>query len=149
MNDLKGIPIAVADDAAGLTLSGNADPVLHEIQSLLNDLVTAGKSASIDLRSLPLLPGDYEKLKEVLGRGEVSATIDAMGPTQVRETAVHGVWWVTHYNNDETVIAELIEVTDMPEILRTHPVDARAGLDLLQSRLTPATVADKGGDGDA
>jgi hydrogenase-1 operon protein HyaF len=114
MNDLKGIPIAVADDADGLTLSGNADPVLHEIQSLLNDLVTSGKSASIDLRSLPLLPGDYEKLKEVLGQGEVSATIDAMGPTQVRETAVHGVWCVTHYNCDATVIAEFIEVTICP-----------------------------------
>ncbi len=149
MNDLKGIPIAVADDAASLTLSGNAVPILYEIHSLLGDLVESGKSASIDLRSLPLLPGDYEKLKEVLGQGEVSATIDAMGPTQVRETAIHGVWWVTHYNSDETVIAEFIEVTNTPEILRTHPADARVGLDLLQSRLTPATEADKGGDGDA
>ena len=148
MNDLKGIPIAVADDAAGLTLSGNADPILHEIRSLLNDLVTSGKSASIDLRNLPLSTGDYQKLKEVLGQGEVSATIDAMGPTQVRETAVHGVWWVTHYNNDSTVIAEFLEVTTMPEILRTHPADARAGLDLLQSRLISATEVDKGGDGD-
>jgi hydrogenase-1 operon protein HyaF len=149
MNDLKGIPIAVADDVTVLTLSGNTDPILHEIQSLLNDLVTSGKSASIDLRSMPLLPGDYEKLKEVLGQGEVSATIDAMGPTQVRETAVHGVWWVTHYNSDETIVAEFIEVTTMPEILRTHPADARVGLDLLHSRLTSATEADKGGDGDA
>jgi hydrogenase-1 operon protein HyaF len=147
MNDLKGIPIAVADDTAGLTLSGNAVPILHEIQSLLCDLVTSGKSASIDLRSLPLFPGDYERLKEVLGQGEVSATIDAMGPTRVRETAVHGVWWVTHYNNDETSIAEYIEVTYMPEILRTHPADARVGLDMLHSRLTPATETDIG-DGD-
>ena len=144
MNDLKGIPIAVADDAAGLTLSGNAVPILHEIQSLLNDLVTSGKSASIDLRSLPMIPGDYERLKEVLGQGEVSATIDAMGPTQVRETSVHGVWWVTHYNSDETIIAEIIEVTTMPEILRTHPADARVGLDFLQSRLTSAAETDKG-----
>ena len=95
MNDLKGIPIAVADDPAGLTLSGNAVPILHEIQSLLNDLVTSGKSASIDLRSLPLLPGDYEKLKEVLGQGEVSATLEALAPrTCVKRRA--GVWWVTH-----------------------------------------------------
>ena len=144
MNDLKGIPIAVADDVTDLTLSGNSVPILHEIQSLLNDLVTSGKSASIDLRSLPMFPGDYERLKEVLGQGEVSATIDAMGPTQVRETSVHGVWWVTHYNSDETIIAEFIEVTTMPEILRTHPADARVGLDFLQSRLTSAAETDKG-----
>lgn len=148
MNNLKGIPIAVTGVDDGLALSGNADPILHEIQSLLKDLVTSGKSASIDLRSLPLLPGDYEKLKEVLGQGEVSAALEALGATHVRETAIHGVWWVTHYNSDETIIAEFIEVTTMPEILRTHPADARVGLDLLHSRLTPATETGKG-DGDA
>ncbi|HSD97461.1 MAG TPA: hydrogenase expression/formation C-terminal domain-containing protein [Sulfuricaulis sp.] len=148
MNDLKGIPIAIAGVCDGLALSGNAGPVLHEVRSLLNDLVTSGKSASIDLRSLPLLPGDYEKLKVVLGQGEVSATLEALGVTHVRETAIHGVWWVTHYNSDATIIAEFIEVTTMPEILRTHPADARAGLDLLQSRLTPAIETGRG-DGDA
>jgi hydrogenase-1 operon protein HyaF len=146
MNDLRGIPIVVADDDC-LTLSGNADPILHEVRSLLKNLVTSGKSASIDLRSLPLLPGDYEKLKQTLGDGEVSATLEALGATHVRETAIHGVWWVTHYNSDETIIAEFIEVTCMPEILRTHPADARVGLDLLHSRLTPATQTDIG-DGD-
>jgi hydrogenase-1 operon protein HyaF len=147
MNNLRGIPIAIAGVDDGLTLCGNADPILHEIQSLLNDLVESGKSASIDLRSLPLLPGGYEKLKEVLGQGEVSATLEVLGATHVRETAIHGVWWVTHYNSDETIIAEFIEVTYMPEILRTHPADARVGLDLLHSRLTPATETGKG-DGD-
>ena len=147
MKNLKGIPIVVDDDDAGLAFSGNADPILHEVRSLLKDLVTSGKSASIDLRSLPLLPGDYEKLKQTLGDGEVSATLEALGATHVRETAIHGVWWVTHYNSDETIIAEFIEVTCMPEILRTHPADARVGLDLLHSRLTPATQTDIG-DGD-
>jgi hydrogenase-1 operon protein HyaF len=144
MNDLKGIPIAVVDSSASSALNNNAMPLLYEIESLLNDLVESGKSAIIDLRSLPLVPGDYEKLKEVLGQGEVNATIDALGPTHVRETAVHGVWWVTHYNSDETVIAEFIEVTYMPEILHTHPADARVGLDMLRSRLTRTTETDKG-----
>ncbi len=144
MNDLKGIPIAIADLEASSDLSGNAMPILYEIESLLNDLVESGKTASIDLRSLPLLPGDYEKLKEVLGEGEVSATLEAMGPTQVRETSVHGVWWVTHHNSDDTIIAEFIEVTTMPEILQTHPADARVGLDRLRSRLNQSTEIDKG-----
>lgn len=147
MNDLRGIPVVMADAGSPASTNGNAAPVLHEIQSLLKDLVESGKTAAIDLRSLPLLPGDYEKLKEVLGQGEVSATVDAMGPTQVRETAIHGVWWVTHSNSDATVIAEFIEVTTMPEILRTHPADARAGLDMLHARLATATETDKG-DGD-
>jgi len=145
MNHLKGIPIAVDGDFPEIALShGNAVPLLHEIEVLLNDLLATGKSGSIDLRSLPMLPDDYEKLREALGDGEVSATIAAMGPTQVRETAVHGVWWVTHFNSDDTVIAEFIEVTYMPEILRTHPADARDGLDRLRSRLTQSTEIDKG-----
>lgn len=147
MNDLRGIPVVMADAESPASTNGNAVPILHEIETLLDDLVASGKTAAIDLRSLPLLPGDYEKLKEVLGQGEVSATIDAMGPTQVRETAIHGVWWVTHSNSDATVVAEFIEVTTMPEILRTHPADARVGLDMLHARLTPATETDKG-DGD-
>jgi len=149
MNNLKGIPIAVDGTLPEAARShGNAMPLLHEIEVLLGDLLATGKSASIDLRSLPMLPGDYEGLRAALGDGEVSARIDAMGPTQVRETAVHGVWWVTHYNGEDAVIAEFIEVTYMPEILRTHPADARLGLDKLRSRLTQSTETDKG-DADA
>lgn len=144
MNDLKGIPIAVIDSGASSALGNNALPLLYEIESLLNDLVESGKSAIVDLRSLPLVPDDYEKLKGVLGQGEVNATLDVMGSTHVRETAVHGVWWVTHYNSDEAVIAEFIEVTYFPEILPTHPADARVGLDRLRSRLTWTTETDKG-----
>jgi hydrogenase-1 operon protein HyaF len=145
MNHLKGIPIAADGAFPEAALShGNAMPLLHEIEILLSDLLSTGKAASIDLRSLPMLPDDYEKLREALGDGEVSATIDAMGPTQVRETSVHGVWWVTHYNSDDNIVAEFIEVTYMPEILRTHPADAREGLDRLRSRLTQSTETDKG-----
>ncbi len=145
MNNLKGIPIAVTDNDAGLAFSGNADPILHEVRALLKDLVESGKSSSIDLRSLPLLPGDYEKLKQTLGEGEVSATLDTLGTTHVRETAVHGVWWVTHFSGDEQdIVAEFIEVTYVPEILRTHPADARVALDSLDSRLTLSTETDKG-----
>ena len=62
MNDLKGIPIAVVGFDAPAALGNNAMPLLYEIESLLNDLVESGKTAIIDLRSLPLVPGDYEKL---------------------------------------------------------------------------------------
>jgi hydrogenase-1 operon protein HyaF len=147
MNDHKGMPVVMAEAGSLASTHGNAAPILHEIETLLNELVASGKTAAIDLRSLPLLPGDYARLKEILGQGEVSATLEALGATHVRETAIHGVWWVTHYNSDETIIAEFIEVTYMPEILRTHPADARVALDLLHARLAPATETDKG-DGD-
>lgn len=147
MNHLKGIPIATDEALSATALShGNALPLLHEIEILLNDLVTTDKSASIDLRSLPMLPGDYETLREALGEGEVSATLDVFGPTLVRETAIHGVWWVTHQNADGEVTAEFIEVTYLPEILKTHPADARAAVETLRSRLSQPTPTTEGDD---
>lgn len=147
MNHIKGIPIATEGALSATAVShGNALPLLHEIEILLNDLVTTNKSASIDLRSLPMLPGDYEELRQVLGEGEVSATIDALGPTRVRETAIHGVWWVTHRNADGEVTAEFIEVTCLPEILKTHPADARAAVETLRSRLLQSAPTTEGDD---
>ncbi len=142
MNSLKGIPITQFD--ATPVSHGNALPLLHEIEVLLSQLIATGKPGAIDLHSLPMLPGDYEKLKEILGEGEVKATVDAMGPSQVRETDIHGVWWVTHFNNDATILAEFIEVAYVPEILRTHPADARLGLENLRSRLMSTNQVDKG-----
>ncbi|MCR4347103.1 MAG: hydrogenase expression/formation protein [Sulfuricaulis sp.] len=147
MNHIKGIPIATEGMPFVPALShGNALPLLHEIEVLLSDLVTTGKSASIDLRSLPMLPDDYEKLLEVLGEGEVSATVNVLGPTLARETAIHGVWWVTHQNADGEVTAQFIEVTYLPEILKTHPADARAAVETLRSRLLQSAPMTEGDD---
>ncbi|GAB4507670.1 MAG: hydrogenase expression/formation protein [Sulfuricaulis sp.] len=147
MNHLKGIPIATEGLLPAMAQShGNALPLLHEIEVLLNDLVTTGKSAGIDLRSLPMLPGDYETLREVLGEGEVSASVNVLGPTLVRETAIHGVWWITHQNADGEVTAEFIEVTYLPEILKTHPADARAAVEILRSRLLQSAPMTEGDD---
>ncbi|HZP92449.1 MAG TPA: hydrogenase expression/formation C-terminal domain-containing protein [Burkholderiales bacterium] len=121
--------------SAGTSSIGNVLAIAHEIESLLAALVESGRSGSIDLRGLPLSRADYEALREFLGQGEIDAAIEALGPTQVRETKVPGVWWVQHCNANGEVTAELIEVTYLPEILKTDPVDARAGLDRFRERL--------------
>jgi hydrogenase-1 operon protein HyaF len=113
----------------------NAQAVLREIQSLLEQLLATGKGASIDLGSLPLTPEDYERLESSLGKGEVSAVIDSLGPSDVVETAIPGVWWVTHCNADEQVMAEFIEVSYCPEILQTAQEDVSDGLQQLQATL--------------
>jgi hydrogenase-1 operon protein HyaF len=147
MNHIKGIPVVTDGMPSVTALShGNALPLLHEIEILLDDLVTTGRSASIDLRSLPMLPDDFETLREVLGQGEVSATIDALGLSQARETAIHGVWWVTHQNADGEVTAQFIEVTYLPEILKTHPADARAAVEILRSRMSQSVPTTEGDD---
>lgn len=134
MSALDRIAIRVDDDADAAP-SAMVPAVLREVEALLAELVASGRNGRIDLRSLPLLPGDDARLAEALGAGEVRAEIDAMGRSQVRETALPGVWWVTHANTDGETVAEFIEIAPVPEILKAHPDDTRAGLARLRERL--------------
>jgi len=122
----------------------NGHAVLREIENLLQQLLNTGVGGSIDLRSLPLTDEDYALLEESLGKGEVSAEVDSLGPTTVDETAVSGVWWVTHCNADEEVMAEFIEVAFCPEILLTTQQDVSTGLERLRACLEP-NLDDEGG----
>jgi hypothetical protein len=45
------------------------------------------------------------------------------------------VWWVTHYNDEDEVLAEFIEVAWCPEILLTPEDDVKDGLESLRARL--------------
>jgi hydrogenase-1 operon protein HyaF len=114
---------------------GNLRALLVEIAAHLEKLVRDGISASIDLGSLPFAPGEYEQLRQLLGQGEVSAHIEAVGPSEVVETRYPGVWWVTHYNVEGDIVADLLEITAIPEILKSQPDDVVAGLELLRAQL--------------
>ena len=144
MNGLDAIGVRV-EAALPAEVSGYTPAILREIESLLAELIASGRAGRIDLRSLPLLSGDEARLAAVLGEGEVDADIQAMGATRVRETAVPGVWWVTHANADGQTVAEFIEVALVPEILKAHPEDVRAGLTGLQERIADLI---RGGDTD-
>ncbi|MDY6980701.1 MAG: hydrogenase expression/formation C-terminal domain-containing protein [Pseudomonadota bacterium] len=107
--------------------------ILNELLAKLTALSEQGINDSIDLRSLPMFPGDYEQLKETLGYGEIHVSIDAMGPTEIYETAIPGLWWVSHFNSADENIAEFIEITALPAILKTDEQDLReAGQQLQQ-----------------
>ena len=117
--------------------SGNARALLHELAGLLDLWVNRGEPASIDLRSLPLTRGDYAELDAVLGGGAVSASVEAIGASEVRETRYPGVWRVTHRNEAGEVVADLIEVCEAPAILRSPAEDAAEGLIRLREALQP------------
>lgn len=110
--------------------------LLQELRDMLDSLATSGQSNAIDIRSLPMLPGDYEFLTEFFGEGEVTATINALGPTSIKETRIPGIWWVTHRNANDEVLSELIEVTVLPEMLKTQQTDLKDASDILASYLT-------------
>jgi len=112
------------DDAA----TPRVRALLAEIAQLVDALARNGGDARIDLRSPPLEPADRASLEEVLGRGSVSAHIDAEVTTDVRETHFPGVWWVSHHNASGALVAEFIEICVVPEILATPAEDIARGL---------------------
>lgn len=115
--------------------SGNGTAILHEILDLLGRLASDGSCGIIDLRAMPLTPGDYAQLEEALAAGAVRVEIDAAGPTQVFETVYPGVWWTRHRNESGETVAEFIEITACPEILKSHVDDVREGRTRLQRTL--------------
>ena len=115
--------------------TGNVKALLHELAVLLDAWVTRREASSIDLRSLPLSRGDYEELSTALGAGVVTASVDAIGTSDVHETRYPGVWRVTHRNEAGEAVADLLEVCEAPEILRAPAEDVADGLIRLREAL--------------
>jgi len=135
MTQLSDINIEVVTNNDPVTPSPQAMALLQELQVMLNDLVHSGKSTSLDVRSLPITPDDYTYLKSLLGDGEVTATINALGPTNISETEIPGIWWITHYNTDDMILAESIEVTELPEMLKTQRQDLQQAIALFEAKI--------------
>ena len=115
--------------------TGNVLPLLHEIRHALRRLAEGGEGAVIDLRSLPLAPGEETKIEEALGQGEVSIQIDALGLSTINETAYAGVWLVTHRNTEDEVVARFIEIASVPELVPAQAEDLAVGLGELEETL--------------
>ena len=134
---------ALSDIAVSVeAFTGNVQPLLHELRHALARLESIGEETAIDLRGLPLAPGEEAKIEEVLGIGEVRAEIDALGITTVQETAFSGIWMVTHRNTENEIVARFVEVCRMPEILRAQPEDIQRSVIRLEQSLSgeaPAT----------
>jgi hydrogenase-1 operon protein HyaF len=133
MTGLEGIPVRVEDQTAAGGLTDNVLPVLHEIRHALDRLVEDGEPTIVDLTAMPFGPGDEERLLAALGSGEVAATIDTIGLTQVRETSFPGVWLVDHLSAEGARLVLHVEVATVPSLLATPAEDlaeARRRLDV-------------------
>jgi hydrogenase-1 operon protein HyaF len=149
MSRLAGIPIRIEPPARVDGLGGGVTAILHEIVTLLERLATAKEPSAIDLRSLPMSPLDRTELKRALGEGEVQATLNAEGVSTIQETRIPGVWWVEHRDPQGQLVAELIDVTYLPEILARVPNEIAAGALALREQMATAgsVAAERGGNG--
>ena len=120
---------------AGNELTWNVKPILHEVRHALEKLINKGEASIIDLRSIPLAPGEEETIIDTLGHGEVHARLDALGPSEIYETQYAGVWLVTHYNDNDNIVSRFIEVTELPDVLKSQREDVVHALNGLVTEL--------------
>lgn len=138
MNANAHIPIHVVGDQAAPQregIGGGLKAILYEILAMLENLAAYGEKGQIDLRSLPLAPGEYENLKAALGKGEAEVRLDIAGLTECVETVYPGVWWVKHRDPTGNIAAEFIEVTGVPEILVPETREIRDGISRLERQI--------------
>lgn len=113
--------------APALPFHGNVRPILNEVMHAIDRLLENDEPTTIDLAGLPFGPGELEHLEATLGTGELSATLNALGTSCIRETVFPGVWWLEHRNAFEEVVGRYLEITRTPEILASQDADIVAG----------------------
>lgn len=136
MTRLVVVPVKILNGACAAR-GGGVSALLRETLELLERLLRYEEGGAIDLRSPPLSAADRGLLRKFLGAGEIEITLNLDGKSRLRETAYPGVWWVEHRNRDAALVAELLEVTAIPEIAVTAEEDIAAGAERLRARLLP------------
>lgn len=114
---------------------GNIEPILNEVVHALDRLLDDNETTVIDLAGLPFGPGEIEELENELGTGEITAELDALGRSLIKETVYPGVWWLEHRNTDGETAGRYIEITHVPEILKAQEADIGAGRAQLHERV--------------
>ena len=136
MSGLDSIPV-LAGQAEGSYRTENLRPLMLQLEQALRDLKDGGGGTVIDLGAMPFSQQDEEDLRQQLGKGEVTATLDAFGPTLIQETAVPAIWLIEHKDADGRRLTLHIEVARIPGILVTPEEDIAVGLVALKEMNTP------------
>ena len=122
--------------AAETFYTGNDILILHEIRHALERLLTSDEPTTIDLRALPMAPGEEAKIEAMLGTGEINVTLNALGVSSIIETAIAGVWLITHYNMEDEILGKFIEIARVPSLVSSPIEEIKSGLEQLTERLS-------------
>ena len=132
MGGLDSIPVRVEGGVDVGYATDNLRPVLLQVEQALSDLIERGEPTIIDLAAMPFSEQDERQLREQLGLGEVSARLEALGPTLIQETGYSGVWLVEHQDAQQRRLTLHIEIAMIPEILQTPRDDLSDALAALR-----------------
>jgi len=115
--------------------------ILQEITHALHHLIDTGDETVIELGSLPCGLECEELLINMLGKGEVNASLTILGCDVIQETSIHGVWWVYHKDDNNTVQSKALYISYIPSILFAQREDVEYSITVIEKRLTAGSPA--------
>lgn len=93
----------------------NVAPVLVEIADAMTLVRPGAKEREINLTLLPMTPVDLNVLADVLGTGGLTILSRGYGNCRITACSARGVWRVSYFNSDDSMILDVVEVGDVPE----------------------------------
>jgi len=126
------ISIQPAHDPSGAPGGAVARALLSQIAEAVDVYIHHYIPEIIDIGALGLSAPERAILDQALGKGEISVEITVAGGSQIEETQFAGVWRVRHYGEGGALQTEWIEITDVPEIIKSDVADMAAGLKSLR-----------------
>lgn len=110
------------------------DSVLDDIKLALQHLLETGEETIIDLTNHPCDEKCEQALKNILGKGDVTASLNIFGEDSIIETGIHGVWWVYHINDRGDILTRALYITYVPSLLPAQRDDVEYGINVLSRR---------------
>jgi hydrogenase-1 operon protein HyaF len=101
----------------------NARPVLAELNDQAPGWRPGDTPHVINLTLLPQTDADLGYLDRTLGVGPIDILSRGYGNCRISATALANCWWVRHYNSDERLILNTLEVVDVPAAALAAQVD--------------------------
>lgn len=99
-----------------ITSLDQANQVLQQLQELLDHYQVGEATGSINLSVLD--ETNRELIDQLLGEGEVSILFDSDPQVRCQESVLAGVWRVQYLDADGNVDIDLVEVADIPRLIR-------------------------------
>lgn len=113
--------LAFAEAAAEIGAEGEVpEGVLtgRSILTELNERAAAWRFGDlahvVNLTLLPHTPDDLDYLTAKLGLGPVTILSRGYGSCRISATGLRNCWWVQHFNSDDKLILNTLEVVDVP-----------------------------------
>jgi hydrogenase-1 operon protein HyaF len=112
--------------------------VVTRIREALHKADARGTPVTLDVSHLSVT--DRSALSDMLGDGEVTVVAGRDPLYQVQESVLTGVWSVRGEAADGTQVCDVIEIGDIPSIVRTIAASFGRGMPFVPSSLPPGAM---------